>query len=89
MRRAVTDGIMSTVGDATLPLMGKDGGTFFAVLFHASTNLFAVSPVVTEVGDQAFLVLAAVAKWALVGVMIAVAGTGLARGPRPETLPNA
>jgi hypothetical protein len=33
--------------------------------------------------------LAALAKWILVGVVIAVAGPGLAKGPRPEALPMA
>lgn len=65
------------------------GSVLLAVLFHASTNLFAVSPVVAEVEDPTLPLLAAVAKWALVGVVIAVAGPGLAKGRRPETLPNA
>jgi len=65
------------------------GSVLLAVLFHASTNLFTVSPVVAEVEDPALLLLAAVAKWALVGAVIAVAGPGLAKGPRPEALPNA
>ena len=65
------------------------GSVLLAVLFHASTNLFAVSPVVAEGEDPTLPLLAAVAKWALVGVVIAVAGPGLAKGRRPETLPNA
>jgi hypothetical protein len=65
------------------------GSVLLAVLFLASTNLFAVSPVVAEGEDPALLLLAAVAKWALVGAVIAVAGPGLAKGPRPEALPNA
>ena len=35
------------------------------------------------------LLLAAVAKLILVVVVVAVAGPGLAKGPRPETLPRA
>jgi len=60
-----------------------------AALLHATTNLFVVSPVVAEVGALALVLLAALAKWVLVGVVIAVAGPGLAKGPRPEALPKA
>ena len=58
-------------------------------LLHATTNLFVVSPVVAEGGSVALLLLAASAKWALVVVVIAVAGPGLAKGPRPEVLAQA
>jgi membrane protease YdiL (CAAX protease family) len=64
------------------------GSVFLAALLHATTNLFVVSPVVAEAGGVAPLSLAALAKWVLVGVMIAVAGPGLAKGPRPEALPR-
>lgn len=62
------------------------GSVLLAVLFHASTNLYTVSPVVAEVGNPALPMLAAIAKWAVVGVAIVVAGPGLARGPRPDML---
>jgi hypothetical protein len=64
------------------------GSVLLAALLHATTNLFVVSPVVAEAGSVALLLLAALAKWVLVGVVIAVAGPGLAKGPRPEALPK-
>jgi hypothetical protein len=65
------------------------GSVLLAALLHATTNLFVVSPVEAEAGSVvALLLLAALAKWVLVGVVIAVAGAGLAKGPRPETLPK-
>jgi hypothetical protein len=60
-----------------------------AAILHATTNLFVVSPVLAEGGSVALLLLAASAKWAVVIVVIAVAGPGLAKGPRPEVLPQA
>jgi membrane protease YdiL (CAAX protease family) len=65
------------------------GSVLLAALLHATTNLFVVSPVIAEGGSVAFLLLAASAKWALVVVVIAVAGPGLAKGPSPEVLPQA
>lgn len=65
------------------------GSVLLAALFHATTNLFVVSPVVAGGGGSALLLMAALAKWALVAVVIAVAGPGLAKGPRPEALPRA
>jgi hypothetical protein len=50
---------------------------------------FCALAVGAEAGGVALLLLAAGAKWALVGVVIAVAGPGLAKGPRPEALPKA
>jgi membrane protease YdiL (CAAX protease family) len=64
------------------------GSVLIAVLFHGATNLFLVSPGVAGTGDLGLPVLAAVAKWLLVLVLIAVAGPGLVRGPRPEALPR-
>jgi membrane protease YdiL (CAAX protease family) len=64
------------------------GSVLLAALLHATTNLFVVSPVVAEGGSVALLLLAALAKWILVGVVVAVAGPGLAKGPRPEALPK-
>jgi len=66
------------------------GSVLIAMLFHGATNLFIVSPVVASTGDLTLLLLAAVGKWALVVVLILVAGPTLVRGPSPdpETLPR-
>jgi membrane protease YdiL (CAAX protease family) len=64
------------------------GSVLLAMLLHASTNLFVFSPVVAEAEGSALPLLAAAAKWALVAVLIAVAGPGLAKGPRPEASPK-
>ena len=65
------------------------GSVLLAMLLHASTNMFVVSPNLTTSGDMTLLLIAAAAKWLLVGVVIVVAGPDLARGPRPEALPAA
>jgi len=65
------------------------GSALIAALLHATTNLFAASPVVSETGGVALLLLAAGAKWVLVAAVVAVAGPGLAKRPRPGALPNA
>lgn len=64
------------------------GSVLIAMLFHGATNLFIVSPAVASTGDLTLPLLAAVAKWVLVVVVVVVAGPGLARGPRPEALPR-
>ena len=64
------------------------GSVLIAMLFHGATNLFLVSPDVASTGGVELPLLAAVAKWVLVVVVIVVAGPGLARGPRPEALPR-
>jgi membrane protease YdiL (CAAX protease family) len=64
------------------------GSVLLAMLLHAATNLFVVSPVVAEGGSVALLLLAAGAKWVLVVVVIVVAGPRLVRAPRPEVLPR-
>jgi uncharacterized protein len=66
------------------------GSVLIAMLFHGATNLFLVSPDVASTGDLTLPVLAAVAKWALVVVLILVAGPTLVCGPSPdpETLPR-
>ncbi len=64
------------------------GSVLIAMLLHGATNLFIVSPDVASTGDLTLPLLAAVAKWVLVVVVILVAGPGLARGPRPEALPR-
>jgi uncharacterized protein len=63
------------------------GSVFLAALLHATTNLFVVSPVIAEGGSMELLLLAAFAKWALVVVVLVVAGPGLAKGQRPGALP--
>jgi membrane protease YdiL (CAAX protease family) len=60
------------------------GSVLLAALFHATTNLFVVSPVVAGSGGVALPLLAVVAKLVLVVVVIAVAGPGLVKGHRPE-----
>ena len=65
------------------------GSVLLAALFHATTNLFVVSPVVAGGAGVGLLLLAAGAKLVLVVVVVAVAGPGLAKGPRPEALPRA
>ena len=64
------------------------GSVLLAMLLHGATNLFIVSPDVASTGDLTLPLLAAVAKWVLVVVVIVIAGPGLARGPRPEALPR-
>ena len=66
------------------------GSVLIAMLFHGATNLFLVSPDVASTGDLTLPVLAAVAKWVLVGVLLLVAGPTLVRGRRtdPEALPR-
>jgi membrane protease YdiL (CAAX protease family) len=66
------------------------GSVLIAMLFHGATNLFLVSPDVVSTGDLTLPVLAAVAKWVLVGVLLLVAGPTLVRGARtdPEALPR-
>jgi uncharacterized protein len=64
------------------------GSVLLAMLFHGATNLFLVSPDVASTGELTLPLLAAVAKWVLVVVVVVVAGPGLARGPRPEALPR-
>jgi hypothetical protein len=59
-----------------------------AMLLHATTTLFVVSPNLTSTGDLTLLLLAAGAKWMLVVVVILVAGLSLVRGSRPEALPQ-
>jgi uncharacterized protein len=65
------------------------GSVLLAALLHATTNLFVVSPVASESAGAALPLLSAGAKWVLVVLVIAVAGPGLAKGPRPEALPKA
>ena len=64
------------------------GSALLAVLLHAATNLFVVSPNLTGIGDLTLLLLVAGAKWVLVVVVIVVAGPRLVRGLRPEALPR-
>ena len=55
------------------------GSVLLAILFHASTNLFLVSPSQTATGDLTLPLLAATGKWILVIGLIAVAGPALTR----------
>jgi membrane protease YdiL (CAAX protease family) len=64
------------------------GSVLIAMLFHGATNLFIVSPDVASTGDLALPVLAMVAKWVLVGIVLVVAGPSLVRGSCPEALPR-
>src|SRR5215210_3615284 len=63
------------------------GSVLLAMLLHAATNLFVVSPTLTGTGDLTLLLLAAAAKWVMVVVVIVVAGPRVVRGLRPEALP--
>jgi membrane protease YdiL (CAAX protease family) len=53
------------------------GSVLIAVLLHASMNLFLVSPSQSSSGDLALPLLAAVAKWILVLVLLVIAGPAL------------
>jgi membrane protease YdiL (CAAX protease family) len=64
------------------------GSLLMAILFHGATNLFQVSAGPTSPGDFTLPLLAAVAKWMLVVVLVVVLGPNLARGPHPEALPK-
>jgi uncharacterized protein len=64
------------------------GSVLIAMLFHGATNLFLVSPEVASTGDLALPVLAMVAKWVLVGLVLLVAGPSLVGGSHPEALPR-
>jgi membrane protease YdiL (CAAX protease family) len=64
------------------------GSVLFAVLFHASTNLFTVSPAVSVTGHLTFPVLATGAKWLLIMLLIALARSRLARRADPDALPQ-
>ena len=57
-----------------------------ATLLHATTNLFAVSPVVAEVGGVALPLLVAVVEWYLVVVTVSLS---LTQGQWPGALPEA
>jgi membrane protease YdiL (CAAX protease family) len=73
----------------TWVLLHTRGSVLLAILLHASTNMFVVSPSLTTSGDLTLLLLAAAAKWLLVIVVVVVSGPDLARGTRPEALPRA
>lgn len=72
----------------TWVFLNTRGSVLLAVLLHASTNLFGVSPTVASAGGLALPLLAAAAKWLMVLTLILVTGPRLARAPRPETLPS-
>jgi len=60
------------------------GSVLIAILFHASTNLFLVSPSQTSAGDASLPVLAAAAKWVLVLVIIGLTRGTLVRSQRAD-----
>ena len=80
--------IMATSVLFTWVFLHTRGSVLIAMLFHGATNLFLVSPEVASTGDLGLPVLAMVAKWVLVGIVLVVAGPSLVRGPRPEALPR-
>jgi membrane protease YdiL (CAAX protease family) len=55
------------------------GSVLIAILLHATTNLFVVSPPVAATGDLLLPLLAMGAKWLLVGVILGVCGPALIR----------
>jgi uncharacterized protein len=64
------------------------GSVLLAMLLHGASNLFNVSPNVISAGDLTLPLLAVAAKGLLIVVLILVVGPNLARGPRPEALPQ-
>ena len=72
----------------TWVFLNTRGSLLLAILFHAATNLFRVSPGPTSPGDYTLPLIAAAGKWLLVGIMLVAAGPSLVRGPRPEALYN-
>jgi uncharacterized protein len=72
----------------TWVFLNTRGSLLLAILLHAATNLFRVSPGPTSPGDFTLPLLAAGGKWLLVVVLIMTAGPSLVRGPRPEALYN-
>jgi hypothetical protein len=80
----------STALKQSVPRTSPFGGCALSTLdLNLATSLFVVSPAVGEVGGLALPLLAAAAEWALVALVILVAGPRLARGPRAEALPKA
>jgi uncharacterized protein len=72
----------------TWVFLNTRGSLLLAILLHAATNLFRVSPGPTSPGDFTLPLLAAGGKWLLVVIMLVAAGPSLVRGPRPEALYN-
>jgi membrane protease YdiL (CAAX protease family) len=72
----------------TWVFLNTRGSLLLAILLHAATNLFRVSPGPTSPGDFTLSLLAAGGKWLLVVIMLVAAGPSLVRGPRPEALYN-
>ena len=54
------------------------GSALIAIVLHAATNVFAVSPARAVTGDLLLPVLATAAKWVLVAVMVIFGGSQLA-----------
>ena len=72
----------------TWVFLNTRGSLLLAILLHAATNLFRVSPGSTSPGDFTLPLLAAGGKWLLVVIMLVASGPSLVRGPRPEALYN-
>jgi membrane protease YdiL (CAAX protease family) len=64
------------------------GSAFLSVLLHGSSNLFTVSPSVATAGTLLLPLIATAAKWLLVLILVAIAGTSLTRRPSPEAMPS-
>jgi membrane protease YdiL (CAAX protease family) len=72
----------------TWVFLHTNGSALVAVLFHATTNVFAVSPIGTEGGDLTLPLVAAALKWVLVALVLVRGGLapaaslqGSRRGP--------
>ena len=63
----------------TWVFLRTQGSVLIAILLHATTNLFVVSPPVATSGDLLLPLLAMGAKWLLVGVILGVCGPALTR----------
>jgi membrane protease YdiL (CAAX protease family) len=62
------------------------GSVLLAVLLHASTNLFEVSPAVGTQGSLTYPVLTMATKWLLVLLLVAWSGARLTRRPAPQAV---
>ncbi|GAA1430395.1 hypothetical protein GCM10009616_14870 [Microlunatus lacustris] len=67
----------------TWVFLHTNGSALMAVLFHATTNLFAVSPIAVEGDDLTLPLVAAALKWVLVALVLARGGLALPASPEP------
>lgn len=65
------------------------GSVLVAVLLHASTNLFEVSPTVADTDDVTYPLVATAATWLLVLLLVAWSGARLTRRPSREAVAQA